>query len=220
MMSFVLRTALWSERIVVRIGQWSSWLILPLIAVIMYDVISRKFQFIQQAVLNSPLYTYISPTKLQELEWHLHAAIFLLAFGYGYFRDVHVRVDLVRETLPSRSKAWMEFAGLLLLAIPYFCVMIYFAWEFVSTSFMQGEGSDALTGLPHRWIIKSFLLIGLMLLLMSVLSTTVRLWAYLKGSPSAAAQAACALDILRLPADERPDPIAPMADISQGAGND
>ena len=49
-----------------KAGKLGAWLIVPLIIVIMYDITTRKLQFIQQAVLNSPLYEYISPTKLQE----------------------------------------------------------------------------------------------------------------------------------------------------------
>ncbi|MEM7068691.1 MAG: TRAP transporter small permease subunit [Pseudomonadota bacterium] len=181
------------ERIVVRIGEWSSFLILQLIAVIMYDVVSRKFQFIQQMVLNSPLYDYISPTKLQELEWHLHAVIFLLAFGYGYFCNTHVRVDLLREKMHPRRQAAIELIGLIAFALPYLLIMGFYTWEFASSSFAQGEGSDALTGLPHRWVIKSFLLIGICLMLMAVISIAIRLLAYLSGSPEIQERSALAL---------------------------
>ena len=50
------------ESILVAIGKLGAWLSLPLIAIIMFDIISRKF-----FVLGS--------TKLQEMEWHLHAAL-------------------------------------------------------------------------------------------------------------------------------------------------
>lgn len=181
-MAALLKLADGLERLVVRIGSWSAWLIIPLILVIMYDVVSRKFQFIQQWVLSTPLYDYISPTKLQELEWHLHAVIFLLAYGYGYFRNVHVRVDLVREGMSTRKQAWTELTGLLVFALPYMLIMTCVSWFFVTKSYWQGEGSDALTGIPHRWVIKSFLLTGFVLLLAAILSTVIRLAVYLFGS--------------------------------------
>ncbi|HIK87669.1 MAG TPA: hypothetical protein EYG07_04130, partial [Alphaproteobacteria bacterium] len=52
------------ESILEAIGKIGAWLALPLISVIIFDIISRRF-----FVLGS--------TKLQEMEWHLHAALFL-----------------------------------------------------------------------------------------------------------------------------------------------
>ena len=56
---------------------------------------------------------------LQELEWHFHAALFALVLGYGYIHNSHVRVDLIRENLAFRKKAWLEFLGITLFLIPY-----------------------------------------------------------------------------------------------------
>ncbi len=195
-MATLLKLANWVERLVIRIGELAAWLIIPLIAVIMYDVVSRKFQFVQQWVLSTPLYDFISPTKLQELEWHLHAVLFLLVFGYGYFRNVHVRIDLIREGLSTRKQAWVELSGLIVFALPYLLVMTYVGWFFVTKSFWQGEGSDALTGIPHRWVIKSFLLFGLVLLLGAILSTIIRLVAFLFGVPDTSAAAHARLSVI------------------------
>ena len=46
-----------------KAGKLGAWLIVPLIIVIMYDITTRKLQFIQQAVLNSPLYDKLKCLK-------------------------------------------------------------------------------------------------------------------------------------------------------------
>lgn len=163
------------DSIVRCIGKYASWLIIPLILVTVFDVITRKFVVLQQLILESPLHNILSPTKLQEMEWHLHAAIFLLAFGYAYLSNAHVRVDLVRETLTPRKQMLVELFGLCLLALPYVGLLIYYAWGFVLTSYAQQEMSSAMTGLPYRWIIKSVFLAGVVLLCVSILSTIIRL---------------------------------------------
>ena len=56
-------------------------MIVPMILIIVYDVVTRKFVAVQQFVQNSALNDFLSPTKLQEAEWHLHAMIFLLAYA-------------------------------------------------------------------------------------------------------------------------------------------
>ena len=163
------------DSIVKCIGKFASWLIIPLILVTVFDVITRKFVVLQQLILESPLHTLLSPTKLQEMEWHLHAAIFLLTFGYAYLSNAHVRVDLVRETLTPRKQMLVELFGLCLLALPYVGLLIFYAWGFVLTSYAQQEMSSAMTGLPYRWIIKSVFLAGVVLLCVSIVSTIIRL---------------------------------------------
>lgn len=162
------------ERFVVWIGQTSAWVLLALIAVIMFDIITRKIYWTQQLILNSWAHEYMSSTKLQEWEWHLHTVVFLLALGYAYSKNAHVRVDLVREKLPIKSQVWIELLGCLLFLIPYSILVFYFAWSFVQQAWVSNEASAAMTGLSHRWIIKSFVLAGMALAFLSGVSSLLR----------------------------------------------
>ncbi len=176
-----------------------SWLIIPLILVIVYDVVTRKIVFIQQMVMNSWLYSFISPTKLQEMEWHLHAMIFLLAYAFAYLNGAHVRVDIWREQQTERTRGWVELLALLVFALPYCGVLVYQSWFFVMKAYVQGEGSAALTGIPHRWVIKSFLLIGTGLLFASLFATLLRLLVYLFGPKALRLEALSRLGMVQLP---------------------
>ena len=183
------------DNVVKGVGKYASLLILPLIGVTMIDVITRKFTFLQQAILNSPLHNLFSPTKLQELEWHLHAAIFVLSFGFCYLANAHVRVDLFKERLSKRRQAVIEFLGLVFLAMPYLFVMNYFGWGFFVSAFLSGEGSSALTGIPYRWVIKLIFLTGLILLNVAVISTALRILVYLFAKGDVQRQAFASLHI-------------------------
>jgi len=77
--------------------------------------------------------------------------------------------------LPKRGQIYVEFWGLLLLGIPFLLIISYFGFQFVALSFSQGEGSESLTGIPMRYIVKSFLLVGFVLLLFSFIATLLRL---------------------------------------------
>jgi TRAP-type mannitol/chloroaromatic compound transport system permease small subunit len=175
----LLATADSFERVIVALGRWGAWLSLPLIAVIMFDVVTRKIVWIQQMIQNSWMHDYISSTKLQEWEWHLHTALFLLALGFAYSRNSHVRVDLVREKFSSYGQVWIELLGCVLFLIPYTLVVLWFAWDFVEQAYVSNEVSSAMTGLSHRWIIKSFLLVGLFLALLAGIAMLIRTIAYL-----------------------------------------
>lgn len=164
------------EKVPQFFGRAGSWLILPLIAIIMFDVLTRKMfgGAIQQAIQDSALYEYLSPTKLQEWEWHLHGALFLLAIGFSYTMNAHVRVDVIREKLSDGKQATIELIGLLVFLFPYTIVIGILCADFVYLSFISNEVSFAMTGLSNRWIIKSFLLICLFLVLCSGVTVLLR----------------------------------------------
>jgi TRAP-type mannitol/chloroaromatic compound transport system permease small subunit len=87
------------------VARVSAWLLVIMAAVTCFDVLARKVG------IPAPL------TKLQELEWHFHAALFSLWMGYGYTINAHPRVDSFTEKLPTRRKAWIELLGCLLYAL-------------------------------------------------------------------------------------------------------
>ncbi|MGH6896267.1 MAG: TRAP transporter small permease subunit [Geminicoccaceae bacterium] len=147
-------------------GRWASWLFLPLIVITVFDVTVRKMVWIQIWLLEH-FGRIFQSTLLQELEWHFHTALFALVLGYGYIWNTHVRVDLVRETLAFRKKAWLEFLGLTFFMIPYCLIVIYFASIYAYDSWQIGEISASQVGLTHRWIIKSVLVLGLIVAALS-----------------------------------------------------
>ena len=112
--------------------------------------------------------------------------IFSLWLCFNYTVNAHPRVDSYTDTLPFRRKAWIEFAGCLLFALPYTLMLVYYGWNFVYTSYSLGEGSESALGIGHRWIIKSVLYAGLWLLLAAIVSVLMRLIVFLFGRRSEA----------------------------------
>ena len=157
----LLHVSLILENIVKFSGKVGAWLSLPLIFIIIFDVITRRF-FI------------LGSTKLQELEWHLHTAIFLLTLGFAYINNAHVRIEIIRERYSSTLKSFFEIVGISLFLIPYTYIIINYGIDFVSRSYNLNEVSSALTGLSHRWIIKSFIPIGMLLLFLAGLSILLK----------------------------------------------
>ena len=119
------------------VGRWGAWFIVPLVLVTVLDVVARKLTFRMadgsvyglQIWLKTYISRYFESTLLQELEWHLHTALFALVLGFGTIYNTHVRVDLVRDHVSFRKKIWIEFLGLSCFMIPYLLLVIYFAWS-------------------------------------------------------------------------------------------
>jgi TRAP-type mannitol/chloroaromatic compound transport system permease small subunit len=157
------------RRLLEVVARASGWLLVVMAAVTCFDVLARK------TGLPAPL------TKLQELEWHFHAALFSLWMGYGYTINAHPRVDSYTETLPLRGKAWIELAGCLFFALPYMALVAYYSLDYVASSYAIHEQSDSTVGLTHRWIIKGVYAAGLWLVVLGILSVLARLVVFLFG---------------------------------------
>jgi TRAP-type mannitol/chloroaromatic compound transport system permease small subunit len=154
------------------VARVSAWLLVIMAAVTCFDVLARK------TGIPAPL------TKLQELEWHFHAALFSLWMGYGYVTNAHPRVDTFTEKLPLRRKAWIELAGCVLFALPYVALVSYHSLDFVASSYALAEQSDSTVGLRYRWFIKGVYAAGLWLVVLGILSVLLRVLAFLFGAVS------------------------------------
>lgn len=113
-------------------------------------------------------------TPVQELEWHLFFALVFLTLGSAYLADRHVRIDILRDRMSARMRAAIEIGGFFLALLPFSLIVLYLgtipAWD----AFIIGERSRAPLGLSHRWIIKSMIPIGALLLLLAGLVITFR----------------------------------------------
>lgn len=157
----------WIEQGVAMIGRASGLLVLALIAVIVFDVLTRGT-------------SWTNSTKLQELEWHLQTALVFLSLGYALVKNRHVRIEIFRTGWSPQTQARVEIAGILFLLIPVCAVTLWYSWDFVSYAYRTGESSPSMTGLSHRWIIKSTMPLGVALVLLAGLCALVRAISILK----------------------------------------
>lgn len=69
---------------------------------------------------------------MQELQWHLFGAVFLLAMGTAMRHDAHVRVDLFYHRMGKKKRALVDFFGILFFVLPLSYVLMIYGWEDVS----------------------------------------------------------------------------------------
>ena len=174
------------------IGRWGSWLVIPLVVITGIDVIGRKLVWHTadggvngvQIWLTRHVSKLFESTLMQEMEWHFHTALFALVLGYGYIYNTHVRVDLIREKLAFRKKAWLELLGVSLFMIPFTATVIWFALDYAQSSFLVSEISASQVGLSHRWIIKSILVFGLFVAVLAGIAVWLQVVLALWGDPN------------------------------------
>jgi TRAP-type mannitol/chloroaromatic compound transport system permease small subunit len=139
------------ERVVDVVGECTSWVALVIVAVMATNVLLR-YLFHTGSVWS------------QELEWHLLAPLILFGMSYALRHGEHVRVDILYAKFSDRKKIYVDLLSAL-LAIAISALVIWLAAGYVQQSYIIDEGSPDPGGIPHRFLLKSLIPIGFLLLL-------------------------------------------------------
>ncbi len=137
-----------------RIGKLVGWLTALMVGVVCIDVLLRYFLS----------HVFSVGAFLREVEWHLFSLIFLIGAGYALKHDRHVRVDIFYAQFRPKTKAWVNFLGTIFLLLPFCTVLIYASYPYIRNAFLMHEASLDPGGLPARWLIKSAIPMGMILL--------------------------------------------------------
>ncbi len=143
------------------IGKAISWLTLLMVVVVSIDVLLR--------------YIFsISYLALQEFEWHAFSLVFLLGAGFTLRHNDHVRVDIFYQRLGKRGKAIVNLVGCLVFLFPGCYLIIRTSFPFIYSSWSMHEGSPEPGGLPLRYLLKTAIPIGYMLVGMQGISMFIK----------------------------------------------
>lgn len=138
------------DKITVTIGKLSSFLIVPLIAVIMYDVIMRSF--------------FAKPTIwAYDSTYMIFGIYIMLGSSYTHLFNSHVRMDLLTERLSPRKKSILEAICYVFLFFPLFYVLVKYCSDHAIWSFNAGESSSASTWRPPVYPFKLIIAFGFVL---------------------------------------------------------
>lgn len=129
---------------------------------------------------------------MQELQWHVFAAIFLLASAYSIHQDDHVRVDIFYARFTPRQRLWVDTGGFVLFLVPSMILLAYFGYDFMMQArsysgsgagqdtiwawFLQGEASPNPGGLAARWLLKALIPVFAVLNIVQGLASLTQRW--------------------------------------------
>ena len=177
------------QRVAKLIHQASLWLgniaaalLITLVLLIVFNVIMR---YLFRA----------SSIGLEELSWHIYAAVFLLAIPFALKTESHVRVDLLYERFSPKTQALIDLVGSVVFLLPTCVVVIWSGWHFMLASYQLGvqpesigqffsmltgqgigEQSQDPGGLLNRWIIKGIIPLSFLFLLFASLAFMIDRW--------------------------------------------
>jgi len=127
---------------------------------------------------------------LEEVQWHLAGAAWLIGLSYTLVHDDHVRVDIFHERFSNRTRAWIEFFGIAFLLLPFLVITTIELYPYAMSSFEQAEHSQSPNGLPARWIMKSILTASVGLIGVAAVARLARTCSRLFGWPKGRADQA------------------------------
>jgi TRAP-type mannitol/chloroaromatic compound transport system permease small subunit len=150
-----------------RIGALARWLVMAAVLISAGNAILRKA-------------FSISSNAFLEVQWYLFSAVFLLAAGYTFLKNAHVRIDFVSSRLSARARAWVDIVGIVLVVTPLCLLLITLSWPLLVDAWTSGEISADAGGLI-RWPVYALVPAGMSLLLLQSFSELVKRVAFLKG---------------------------------------
>ena len=166
-MSFLLKFSRLIDGLSDLVGKLAMWMILAATLISAGNAIIRKaFDTSSNAWL--------------EIQWYLFAAVFLLAGGYAFLRNAHVRIDFISSKFSARTRNWVDVGGIIIFLMPLCYLMIYEGWPLFMNAWTSGEMSSNAGGLI-RWPVYLFIPLGFALLALQGVSELVKRLAFLTG---------------------------------------
>jgi len=132
-----------------KFGLYSSYLVLPLILVIVWEVIMR--------------YGFNTPTSWAfELTVFLYGVHFCFALAYAHKHNTHVAIDVFESRLPEKSRIILRIITNLVLFLPTIGLLSFYISVLAINSWQQWEHASS-SWAPPIYPFKTLMAIGFIL---------------------------------------------------------
>ncbi len=146
--------AVWSGSIV-------SWLIIPMVSALVYEVVARYF-------FNAPtIWAY-------DVTFITYGTFFMLGASYTLQRNGHIRTDSFYSGWSTERQGAVDAICYLVFFFPPLLIFLFVTWDYFSVSYMRGERSVTSPWLPPIWPLKAVLPLSSLLLLIQGVAEFLR----------------------------------------------
>jgi TRAP-type mannitol/chloroaromatic compound transport system permease small subunit len=150
-------------------GTWFSWLAVPLVAAVTYEVIARYF-------FNAPTIWSFDVTFM------LYGTLFMLGAAYALHKGAHIRTDFFFERWSIRTKGMIDSIAYLVFFFPSLIVFFFVSWNEGWYAYTINETSEQTPWRPVLWPFKMVVPATCLLLLIQGVSETIKsVWAARTG---------------------------------------
>ena len=161
---------------IVWIGRAAAWLLIPIFCLILAGVVlsAAKVGIIFRWEHDIFLFgSKLTLSSFGDLQWHLFGTMLMLSMAGTLVCDNHVRVDFLRQNMSRRQKKFVDLFGHIVFLLPLCAIVVFHGYDFTIRSWTMNEGSNY-DGLYNRFLLKSFIPIGFLLLFLAGLGLTIQ----------------------------------------------
>jgi TRAP-type mannitol/chloroaromatic compound transport system permease small subunit len=143
-------------RVVDKFTDWTgtvvSWLSVPLVGAVAYEVISR--------------YLFNAPTIwVFDVTYMLYGSLFMLGAAYALHKGAHIRTDFFWEQYPVRTKGWIDTVAYVVFFFPGLLALLFISGNEAAYAWRINETSDQSAWRPALWPFKAMVPLACLLLL-------------------------------------------------------
>lgn len=143
------------------VGWLVSWMALPLIFAMVYEVFAR--------------YYFTAPTVwAYDISRMLYGAMFVLGAAYALSKGVHIRSDFIYNMWSVRTQGKVDTALYLVCYFPAMALFLWVASEWAWTSVSRGERGTDTSWMPLLGPVKSALPLGIAFLILQGVSEVLK----------------------------------------------
>ena len=166
----MLRLARAIDRFTERSAALFAWLLLPLVAVVGWEVVAR--------------YAFDAPTRwAYETIYMLYAAMLMLGAAYALRTGAHVRTDFFSEKWPPRTRAAIDAVAYVALFFPGMLLFFAAGLEATLLAYAIDERSSETSWFPPLWPLKALVPASALLLLVQGVSELLKNLETLRKAP-------------------------------------
>lgn len=144
----------WLIRNIERVSKWSgltvAWLAVPLVVVVVYEVIARKF--------------FQPTTWAFDLAYILYGTHFMLGAAYCLYKGKHVRTDIWYGSWSPRTQGLVDSILYLFLFLPGMAFFFWLSFDYFHESLLVWERSTFSPWRPIIWPFKLVIPVAVALL--------------------------------------------------------
>ncbi len=157
------------DTISVRFGVLLSWLTIPLMLSMVYEVVAR--------------YAFTAPTVwAYDISRMLYGAMFMLGAGYALQKGVHIRSDFLYRKWTVKTQAMVDITMYLFLFIPAMLVFFWVSADWAWVSVVRAERGMETAWMPYLGPIKLAVPVGIVFLTLQGVSELLKsIYAYTRG---------------------------------------
>jgi TRAP-type mannitol/chloroaromatic compound transport system permease small subunit len=142
------------------VGRIASWLILAIVATLFLQIPMREF-------------VRYGHREVNDIGQVIHATVFMIGVAYAMRWDAHVRVDIFRQHMGSRTRAAIDLIGTLLFLAPWLAIVTRSSIPIVLRSWAELEQfADTFT--PGYFLLKTQLLSFCLLVALQAFANVLR----------------------------------------------